>query len=144
MLLTDRNFNTSFYDPALRHSSVEHPIIFLLGDAVYHSILQIEKASGLFDGADSNELPFLGSMNSVMTVIIHRQSAFLKSNFNTRSAKAKIHFKTDSTYEALYLYQRYRYNWTNQTNLCDIKGKIHYCWNGSGKLPVALPEQNQS
>jgi hypothetical protein len=103
MLLTDRNFNTSFYDPALRHSSFEHPayFFFIPGDTVYHMMISIMKVSGLFDGADSNELLFLGSMNSSLIVVAYYQSAFLKSIFISRSAKAKVHLKMGSTYKTM-------------------------------------------
>lgn len=144
MLLTDRNFNTSFYDPALRHSSAEHPIIILLGAAVYHSNSMIEKAAGLFDGAVSNELLFLGSMISIAILMVLYRYAFRKSIFNSRLAKAKIYFKTGSTYEALIVCFKYSLNWTNQINLSDLRGWDLQRWGGSGSHPATMPEQNQS
>jgi hypothetical protein len=139
MLLTDRNFNTSFYDPALRHSSVNLLIIFI-SDIFYHSNILFETMSGLFGGANSNELSFLGPMNSVAIEIVLISNAFLKSISYIRLAKAKIHFKTDSSYEATDL----QTVWTYQKNLNDTKVIAFYCGGRLGRILVIMPEQNQS
>ena len=140
MLLTDRNFNTSFYDPALRHSSFEHPSYFILGDTVYHMMFPIMKVSGLFDGADSNEFLFLGSMTSTFVVIAYYQSAFLKSISISRSAKAKIHLKMGSTYKTMVSANQQAIRISFRVK----KGWVHYSWENLGSLPYTTPEQNQS
>lgn len=144
MLLTDRNFNTNFYDPALRHSNVQifNYMINILNGVFYHSALA-ETTSGLFAGADSNELLFLGAMNSMTTGIVLRKIAFPKSIFNLRPAKAKVHFKTGSTYEALVAPEK-ALKRIDRKNLHDIKEKGYYCWGSSGRILVITPEQNQS
>lgn len=144
MLLTDRNFNTNFYDPALRHSSVQifNYMINILNGLFYHSALA-ETTPGLFAGADSNELLFLGAMNSMTTGIVLRKIAFPKSISNTRPAKAKVHFKMGSTYEALVTPKKALQR-IDRKNLHDIKEKGYYCWGSSGRILVITPEQNQS
>lgn len=139
MLLTDRNFNTSFYDPALRHSSVKL-LITSISDTIHHSNIMFETVSELFGGAESNELPFLGPMNSVAIGKVLISTAFPKSISYTRLAKAKIHFKTDSSYEASDL----KSVWTSQINLDDIKVIVYYGWGRLGGILVIKPEQNQS
>lgn len=144
MLLTDRNFNTNFYDPALRHSNVQifNYMINILNGVFYHSALA-ETTPGLFAGAESNELLFLGAMNSMTTGIVLRKTAFPKSIFNTRPAKAKVHFKTDSTYEALVAPKK-ALKRIDRKNLLDIREKGYYGWGSSGRILVITPEQNQS
>jgi len=140
MLLTDRNFNTSFYDPALRHSSVNLPSLFMsIRDIFYHSSLWPETMSGLFGGANSNELSFLGPMNSVNNEKAFIGDAFLLSISKVRLAKAKIHFKTDSSYEATIL----PIVWASHANLCDTKVIVFYCGGKLGRILVITPEQNQ-
>jgi hypothetical protein len=99
-----------------------------------------ETVSELFGGADSNELPFLGPMNSVAIGKVLISIAFPKSISYTRLAKAKIHFKTDSSYEASDL----KSVWTYQINLDDIKVIVFYGWGRLGGILVIKPEQNQS
>lgn len=141
MLLTDRNFNTSFYDPALRHSSVNLPSLFMsISDIFYHSSLWPETMSGLFGGANSNELSFLGPMNSVTNEKAFIGDAFLLSISKVRLAKAKIHFKTDSSYEGTIL----SIVWASHANLCDTKVIVFHCWGKLGRILVITPEQNQS
>lgn len=90
--------------------------------------------TGLFSGADFNELLFLGLMNSKQVNSALHLIAFLKSIYIVRLAKAKIYFKTDSTYE---VYAQYMY-------LDDkIVGVAIAGANFSGML-VIMPEQNQS
>ena len=141
MLLTDRNFNTNFYDPALRHSSVQ-TLNYTLSGAFYHSALT-ETAPGLFAGADSNELLFLGATNSTTMGIVLRKTAFPKSIFITRSAKAKVHFKTGSTYETLSAHNS-ELKRNDRVNLHDIIERVYYSRGGPGRILVITPEQNKS
>lgn len=141
MLLTDRNFNTCFFDPALRHSIV--PIFDVLSnDAFYHSVYT-ETASGLLAGADSNEDLFLGAMNSASAAIVSSSSAFPKLISITRPAKAKVPLKTGSTNEALIVCNMTNKR-TNRINLHDTKGRVYYCGSILGRILIIIPEQNQS
>lgn len=89
MLLTDRNFNTSFFDPALRHSNYVLIIIFISTNC---NILFRVTVEGLSSGALANEPVFLGLVNSDLL----RSLSFAVEMW---LAKAKIHFKTGSTNE---------------------------------------------
>jgi hypothetical protein len=135
------HFNTSFYDPALRHSSVQF-LNYILSGAFYHST-SIETAPGLFVGADSNELLSLGTMTSMTMGILHHKTAFPKSNSITRPAKAKVQIKTGSTYEALNTTKR-TFKRIDRINLHDLRERIYYSWGKSGGILVIMPEQNQS
>lgn len=134
MLITDRNFNTSFYDPALRHSIIISLIHYVLSVTFYNSNLKFETVTGLFSGADFNELLFLGLMNSEIVNSAVYQIAFLKSIYIVRLAKAKIYFKTDSTYE-IFAQQRY-FN--------DNIVKVIFAGINLSRILVIMPEQNQS
>jgi hypothetical protein len=79
-------------------------------------------------------------MNSSNTEIVLFIPAFLKSISNTRLAKAKIHFKTDSSYEATNL----QFVWTYQASLDDTKVIVYCSWGILGRILVIMPEQNQS
>jgi hypothetical protein len=79
-------------------------------------------------------------MNSSIKEIVFFTPAFLKSISKTRLAKAKIHFKTDSSYEATDL----QFVWTYQSSLDDTKVIIYYSWGILGRILVIMPEQNQS
>jgi len=93
-----------------------------------------ETMTGLFSGADFNELLFLGLMNSERVNRAVYWIAFLKSIYIVRLAKAKIYFKTDSTYEiyALYLY------------LNDNIVEVSVAGDNLSGILVIMPEQNQS
>ena len=102
MLLTDRNFNTSFYDPALRHSSFVFIIILILTS---HNSLNLfnETVRGLSGGALANEPGFLGPVNSRTQLSFDcRKRSFSKAK-GLRLAQAKNRFKIGSTYEIYFL-----------------------------------------
>ena len=134
MLLTDRNFNTSFYDPALRHSIIISLMHLALSVIFHNSSIMFETMTGLFSGADFNELLFLGLMNSEIVNSAVYCNAFLKSIYTVRLAKAKIYFKTDSTYE---IYAQYLY-------LNDIIVGVTVAGDNLSGMLVIMPEQNQS
>lgn len=100
-MLTDRNFNTSFFETALRHSS----IVCMTGSAIFTLYLSIsadpnlstdKKAEELLGGISSNETVFLGPMNSEMIECNPIGSRFHSLAVNMSRTKVKNHFKTGS------------------------------------------------
>ncbi len=118
MLLTDRNFNTSFYDPALRHSSYVL-IIFFISTSCY--IFYRMTVEGLTGGALVNEPVFLGSVNSNLL-------RSFSSVIEVWLTKVKIHFKTGPTYEL---------------SLRDLRIREIIAGISLSSHPFTIPEQNQ-
>lgn len=92
------HFNTSFYDPALRHSSFVFIIILILTS---HNSLKFvnETVRGLTGGALANEPGFLGPVNSRTLLSFNSGKRSLSKYKGLRLAQAKNHYKIGSTYE---------------------------------------------
>jgi hypothetical protein len=118
MLITDRNFNTSFYDPALRHSSHVLIILFISTSCNIFYRMTVE---GLSSGALANEPGFLGLVNSQLL----RSFSLVIEVWLT---KVKIHFKTGSTYEII---------------LSDIRIREPIAGSNLSSYSFTRPEQNR-
>jgi len=118
----DRNFNTSFFEPALRHSSLNNESVnfekiiiedresdiiinndenwFLINrhtDSIKSRIYKSVKIRELSGGALINESEFLGPVNNELTKHNLINSCFYSSVVSIRLAEAKNHLKTGST-----------------------------------------------